>query len=110
MGSHEIAPRIREGDVLSTYAPHTMLDALYMCSPFLPNNYDRGIIIHILLFQAQSGDLSHITWLLEHKATTQINTELGDVLILKPVQAFGEIQCINLTIKWPTKSVGRRNI
>lgn len=73
--------------VLNTDTPGTMLDVLHTSAPFMPNNYDRGMITHILLIQAQSGDLPCITWLLEYKAGTQ-TSNLRDVLMLKPVWAL----------------------
>ena len=45
----------------NTYAPDTVLDVLHVFAPFLPNNYDRGMIPHFLLIQVQTGDLSCVT-------------------------------------------------
>lgn len=60
----------REDHELNTYTPGTVLDALHTPAPLMPDNYDREMIPHILLIQAQGGDLSRVTGLLEHKART----------------------------------------
>lgn len=56
---------------LNTYTPGTVLDTLHIPAPLVPDNYDREMIPHILLIQAQGGDLSCVTGLPEHKARTQ---------------------------------------
>lgn len=75
LGGHEMLPALRRvmvnDPLLDTDTPGTVLDALHTSAPFMPNNCGRGRITHILLIQAQSGDLSWVTWLLEHKARTQ---------------------------------------
>ena len=44
--------------VLNTDTPGTMLDVLHTSAPFMTNNYDRGMITHILLIQAHSAHSS----------------------------------------------------